>query len=217
MTLQPCPHAIQKAAQAGLRPRECCKRPSSSACGGLWPNACCLAMANLAGDAGKQLLCPCCRSRRRLPRQQMRRRATSTRAPQRCAGALPDCQVSFLHRPHTLRVLLGPSVPLLKPLLRPGRGAGQACPCHAKAAASQRAPHPPICWQFVQHAASVPADCLHRGFCLQVAKQARPRADEVSEKVEGAARNVAENARPMADKASEQLNAGAQSAAGKAA
>ncbi len=49
-------------------------------------------------DAGKQLLCPCCRSRRRLPRQQRRRRATSTRAPQRCAGALPDCQVS----PHIL-------------------------------------------------------------------------------------------------------------------
>ena len=61
------------------------------------------------------------------------------------------------------------------------------------------------------------ADVLHPAVCLQVANQARPRADEVSEKVEGAARNVAQNARPMADKASEQLNAGAKSAAGKAA
>ena len=50
-----------------------------------------------------------------------------------------------------------------------------------------------------------------------MANQARPRADKVSQKVEGAARNVAQNARPMADKASEQLNAGAKSAAGKAA
>ena len=64
---------------------------------------------------------------------------------------------------------------------------------------------------------SVPASCPHQGSRLQVANQARPRADEVSQKVEGAARNVAQNARPMADKASEQLNAGAKSAAGKAA
>ena len=63
----------------------------------------------------------------------------------------------------------------------------------------------------------MPVDCLHKCLRLQVANQARPRADEVSEKVEGAARDVAQNARPMADKASEQLNAGAKSAAGKAA